>query len=156
MPHPSPCSFFVKDFFIVLHFFVTRPPPLNSQGTFLSPQKHQPFIYQTTTPKHQHPTLFVGRFEKRWDVEHCGESAGAALRAGPLGRVSYQLVPAGRSAASRETLYGKLLHAIGEEAASELWTRLGAEDWLVRTVARYVTVVGGGGGSSSSCCCSSS
>lgn len=74
----------------------------------------------------------------RWDVEHCGESAGAALRAGPLGRMSYQLVPAGRSAASsgRETLYGKLLHAIGEEAAAELWVRLGAEDWLVRTVAR--------------------
>lgn len=70
-------------------------------------------------------------------MEHCGESAGAALRAGPLGRMSYQLVPAGvRSAASRETLYGKLLHAIGDEAASDLWTRLGAEDWLVRTVAR--------------------
>lgn len=71
-------------------------------------------------------------------MEHCGESAGAALRAGPLGRVSYQLVSAaGRSAASRETLYGKLLFAIGGEAASGLWTRLGAEDWLVRTVARY-------------------
>lgn len=69
-------------------------------------------------------------------MEHCGESAGAALRAGPLGRMSYHLVPAGRSAAGRETLYGKLLHAIGAEAALDLWTRLGAEDWLVRTVAR--------------------
>ncbi|CAN0366428.1 unnamed protein product [Ectocarpus sp. 6 AP-2014] len=76
------------------------------------------------------------RFVDRWDVEHCGESAGAALRAGPLGRVSYQLVPGGGSAPGRGTLHGELLYAIGEEAAAELWTRLGAEDWLVRTVAR--------------------
>lgn len=69
-------------------------------------------------------------------MEHCGESAGAALRAGPLGRVSYQLVPGGGSAPGRGTLHGELLYAIGEEAAAELWTRLGAEDWLVRTVAR--------------------
>lgn len=83
------------------------------------------------------------RTNNRWDVEHCGESAGAALRAGPLGRMSYHPVPAGRSVASRETLYGRLLHAIGEEAASDLWTRLGAEDWLVRTVARCVLTENG-------------
>lgn len=70
-------------------------------------------------------------------MEHCGESGGGVLRAGPLGRMSYQLVPVGRSAEGLKTLYGKLLDAIGGQAASELWTRLGAEDWLVRTVSRY-------------------
>lgn len=51
--------------------------------------------------------------------------------------MSYEPVPVGQSSVSRETLYGRLLHAIGGEAASELWTRLGAEDWLIRTVSRY-------------------
>lgn len=69
-------------------------------------------------------------------MEHCGESGGGALRAGPLGRMSYQAVPVGRSAAGLDTLYGRLLCAIGEQAACDLWTRLGAEDWLVKTVSR--------------------
>ena len=50
--------------------------------------------------------------------------------------MSYQPVQVGKSAASLETLYGKLLHAIGESAALELWKRLAVEDWLVRTVSR--------------------
>lgn len=72
----------------------------------------------------------------RWEVEQCGDASGGALRAGPLGRMRYLPVPANRSGAGRETLYGRLLHAIGGIAASEMWTRLGAEDWLVKTISR--------------------
>lgn len=52
--------------------------------------------------------------------------------------MSYLPVPAGRSSVGPDTLYGRLLVAIGGIAASELWTRLGAEDWLVKTISRYV------------------
>lgn len=91
---------------------------------------HSLFFLNELTYKKNSKTLY------RWEVEHCGESGGGALRAGPLGRVFYEPVPYGKAAADRETLYGKLLHAIGEKAASELWGKLGAEVWLVRTVSR--------------------
>lgn len=74
----------------------------------------------------------------RWEVEQCGDASGGALRAGPLGRMCYLPVPPARSSVGPETLYGRLLIAIGGNAATELWTKLGAEDWLVKTISRRV------------------
>lgn len=78
-------------------------------------------------------------FARRWEVEQCGDASGGALRAGPLGRMLYLPVPVGRLGAGRDTLYGRLLYAIGGSAAIEMWTRLGAEDWLVKTISRCRT-----------------
>lgn len=50
--------------------------------------------------------------------------------------MSYQPVPMGKSIVSLDTLYGKLLYAIGERAALELWKKLAVEEWLVRTISR--------------------
>lgn len=94
------------------------------------------FLGANVSPFVTPPNSFATPIARRWEAEHCDESGGGALRGGPLGRMSYQPVPVGRSTVSLDTLYGKLLYAIGERAALELWKKLAVEDWLVRTISR--------------------